>query len=212
VELSFYSGRQPMIDKQIEENVLWELDVDPQVRADNIIVDVEEGIVVLSGTVDSVEQRRGAERAAKRVYGVRAVADELALKRSWDGELPDTDLAREAVWALEVHNREIPVDRIQVTVCEGWVTLEGVVDSSHQKEAAEAAIGRLVGVRGITDQITVKSLTTPIRSDLTFEEAPRQETRAYSGLIPGETDEFWEIVRGSLNCWAVDEEAELVAP
>jgi osmotically-inducible protein OsmY len=201
-----------MTDRQIEANVLWELDVDPQVRADNIIVDVEEGIVVLSGTVDSVEQRRGAERAAKRVYGVRAVADELALKRSRDGELPDTDLAREAVWALEIHNSEVRADRIQVKVCEGWVTLEGVVYSSHQKEAAEAAIGHLAGVRGVTDEITVRSPIAPTGSDLTFEDAPRQQTRAYPVSTPSETDEFWEIVQGSLNCCAADEETELVAP
>jgi osmotically-inducible protein OsmY len=192
-----------MTDRQIEECVLWELDLDPQVRATQIHVDVEEGIVVLSGYVDNEDQRRKAERAAKRVYGVRAVADELALKRLREGELPDTDLAREAVWALEIHNTEAPADRLQVTVCEGLVTLEGEVGCHYQKEAAEAAIARLAGARGITNQITVRTPISPMGRDLRLEEALGTSMHPCLVLPQAETDECEEIVRENMDAWAM---------
>jgi osmotically-inducible protein OsmY len=189
-----------MTDRQIEENVLWELEVDPQVRATQILVDVEEGIVILSGYVDNEDQRRKAERAAKRVYGVRAVADELALKRLREGELLDTDLAREAVWALETHNSEVPPDRIQVTICEGLVTLEGEVGCHFQKEAVEATIARLAGVRGIINQITVRSPLSPVGRGLKLGELGPS---AHPCLVvpQAETEECWEILRGSADAW-----------
>jgi osmotically-inducible protein OsmY len=192
-----------MTDRQIEENVLWELEVDPQVRATQILVDVEEGIVILSGYVDNEDQRRKAERAAKRVYGVRAVADELALKRLREGELLDTDLAREAVWALETHNSEVPPDRIQVTVCEGLVTLEGEVGCHFQKEAAEATIARLAGVRGIIDQITVRSPTATMGRHPGLEGAPGPSAQPCFVSPQAETEECWEIVREGVGAGSV---------
>ena len=190
-----------MTDKRIEEEVRWELEVDPRVRADNIVVDVEEGIVVLSGYVDNENQRRYAERAAKLVYGVRAVADELALKRA--RKVLDTDLAREAVWALEVHNTEVPAARIVVTVCEEWVTLEGEVEWHYQKEAAEATIARLEGVRGITNRIVVRSPTSPIGRDVSLEDAERPSVLPCLIVSQADTEECWEIVRGDKDAWAV---------
>jgi len=190
-----------MTDRQIEEAVLWELDVDPQVRATQILVDVEEGIVVLSGYVDNEEQRRNAERAAKRVYRVRAVADELALKPSREGEPLDTDLAREAVWALETHNNEAAPDCIQLTVCEGWITLEGEVGCHYQKEAAEATIARLTGVRGITNQIIVRSPLSPMGRDCRWKEASMPKAHSCSVFPQSELDECWEILRESEAEW-----------
>jgi osmotically-inducible protein OsmY len=190
-----------MTDKQIEEAVLWELEVDPRVRADNIVVDAEEGIVVLSGYVDNEDQRRYAERAAKLVYGVRAVADELAIKRA--RRVADTDLAREAVWALEAHNTELPAARIVVTVCEEWVTLEGEVEWHYQKEAAEATIARLAGVRGITNQIVVRSPISPLGRDVSLEDAKRLSVHPCLIVSQADTEECWEIVRGDRDAWAV---------
>jgi len=134
---------------------------------------------------------------------VRAVADELALKRLREGELPDTDLAREAVWALEIHNTEAPADRLQVTVCEGLVTLEGEVACHYQKEAAEATIARLAGARGITNQITVRSPVSPIGRDLKLEEALGTSAHPCLVLPQAETEECWAIVREDLDAWAV---------
>src|SRR3979411_211301 len=109
-------------DQQIREDVMFELKWDPEITSNDIAVAVKDGVVTLSGYVPSYLEKDAAEKAAKRVYGVRGVANEIEVK------LPltrtDPEIARDAVRALE-RRIFVPSDDIQVTVTNGWVTLEG---------------------------------------------------------------------------------------
>lgn len=116
-----------MTDKEIQQAVLRELEWEPLVKSTEIGVAVKDGIVTLSGFVDSYAKRYNAERAAKRVAGVRAVANELEVMLPYGDERTDEDIARAALRALE-DRITVPEERIKVTVRDGWITLEGDVE------------------------------------------------------------------------------------
>lgn len=140
-------------DAQLQKDVLAELVWDPEVDAAAVGVAVTDGIVTLSGTVDSYAQCGAAERAALRVAGVRAVANELGVRTR---EIrTDTDIARAVADALAA-DFLIPQNRIRIAVADGWVTLEGEVDWAFQRREAEAAIQSLAGVVGLTNLVTIR--------------------------------------------------------
>ena len=117
--------------------------------AAHIGVSVKDGVVTLSGHVSSYAEKYAAEKAAKRVHGVKAVANELDVKLPGSSQRTDEDIAAEAVSALK-WNLLVPADKIKVTVSKGWVTLEGEVKWQFQKNAAELAVRYLTGVQGVT--------------------------------------------------------------
>lgn len=112
--------------------MLRELEWEPQVRSAEIGVSVKDGIVTLSGAVDSYSKRYHAERAAKRVAGVKAVVNDLEVHLPSSSERTDEDIARAALRALE-GRITVPRDRIKVTVSDGWITLEGEVEWQYQR-------------------------------------------------------------------------------
>src|SRR6266446_10666242 len=135
-------------DSEIRDSVLLELKWDPKVtHPDDIAVAVKNGVVTLSGFVPSYWEKDAAEKAVKRVYGVRGIANDIEVKLFW--QRTDPEIARDAVHELESHV-SIPGDRIKVTVKNGWVTLEGKVDWHYQKLLAESAVKKLRGVLGVT--------------------------------------------------------------
>ena len=144
-----------LTDAQLQRDVLDELRWEPSVDAAHIGVSVKEGIVTLTGHVSSYAEKYAAERAAKRVYGIKAVANELDVKLPGSSRRTDEDIAASAVSALR-SNLAVPADKIKVTVSSGWVTLEGEVEWQYQKMAAESAVRYLPGVVGLSNQITVK--------------------------------------------------------
>src|SRR6202051_897220 len=129
-------------DSAIREDVIYELKWDPKITSNDIAVAVKDGVVTLSGFVSSYMEKDAAEKAAKRVYGVRAVANDL------QGELASTrtdpEIARDVVEELENHIL-IPADKIKVTVRNGWVTLEGTVDWQYQSNLARSGVKEFVG-------------------------------------------------------------------
>jgi osmotically-inducible protein OsmY len=139
-------------DEVIHANVIEELDWDPEISAKDVGVEVDDGVVTLTGTVDSYTKKLAAERAAFRIQGVRAVANEISVKGL--GVRDDTDIAKAAAAAIEA-NSLIPRDRIHVTVKNGKITLAGEVDWGYQRAAAAAAVRHLLGVRDVIDQIRV---------------------------------------------------------
>jgi osmotically-inducible protein OsmY len=145
-----------MTDEQIYQRVLNELNAVAGVRDSCLYVDVTDGAVTLLGFVDRPEQKYDVEECAKRVYGVRAVANDLVVKPRWSGERPDPEIAREAVWTLEMANMVVPTKRVLVTVRDGWITLEGEVDWQYQSDAAEEAMQGLDGVKGVSNWIAVR--------------------------------------------------------
>jgi osmotically-inducible protein OsmY len=142
-------------DKSVREDVTRELDWEPVVRSTEIGVAVKDGIVTLSGVVDSHAAKRAAERAAGRVRGVRAVSSQLEVKPVGPSEPSDADIAWAAANAL-AWSALVPKERISVSVSCGWIVLEGAVERRFQKVAAEDAVADLAGVMGVTNLIAVR--------------------------------------------------------
>ena len=141
-------------DSELQRDVLDELAWEPSVDAAEIGVSVENGVVILNGTVKSWFQKWTAERAAQRVEGVLAVTDELVVKLAGDNQYSDADIARAAVNALD-WNASVPRNEIKVLVEKGWITLQGSVEHHYQKDAAERAVRNLKGVKGISNVIAI---------------------------------------------------------
>src|ERR1700738_5350646 len=122
-------------DSSIRDDVMFELKWGPKIRSSDIAVAVKDGVVTLSGYVSSYWEKDAAEKAVKRVYGVRGVANDIQVKLST--MRTDPEIARDAVQELESHI-SIPSDKIKVTVKNGWVTLEGSVNWQFQKALTES--------------------------------------------------------------------------
>jgi osmotically-inducible protein OsmY len=140
-------------DVEIQKDVLEELDWDPEVEATEVGVEVDDGVVTLTGWVGSHAKKLAAERAAQRVEGVRAVANDLSVRSAMTRT--DTDIAKAAAGALEA-NSAIPRDRIEVTVKNGKITLTGHVDWEHQRTAAIETVRGIEGVRDVICEIAVE--------------------------------------------------------
>lgn len=148
-------------DQDIQSDVLDELTWEPRVRPNEIGVTVAEGVVTLTGWVDSYAKKWAAERAAHRVARVRAVANDLAVRIATSAEKSDPEIATAASRALE-WDAFVPIETLDVTVADAWVTLHGEVEWEYQRRAAERAVGRLTGVRGVSNGITVRP---PVRAE-----------------------------------------------
>ncbi|HEX5075369.1 MAG TPA: BON domain-containing protein [Gemmatimonadaceae bacterium] len=147
-------------DNDIRKDVLAELDWEPSLRNDDIAVAVRDGVVTLSGFADSYADKWRAERVTSGINGVKAVANDIQVKLPSSSQRTDPDIARAAIDALK-WNISVPQDRIKVKVDSGWVTLEGDVDFYFQKQAAERAVRYLIGVKGVSNLISVRSTTKP---------------------------------------------------
>jgi osmotically-inducible protein OsmY len=141
------------VDTDIQQDVLDELGWDPQIEAAEVGVEVDSGVVTLTGWVDSYAKKLAAERAAQRVEGVRAVANDLAVRTS--GTWTDTDIAKVVANVLEA-NGNVPRERIDITVKNGKVSLTGDVDWNYQRTAAADCIRHLAGVHEVINLITIK--------------------------------------------------------
>lgn len=151
-------------DEQIQREVLAELEWDATVRSTEIGVVVKDGVVTLTGWLDSYAKKLAAERPAHRVRGVKAVANEIEVRLPSSAERTDPDIALEASRAL-AWEALVPADQIEVTVSRGVVTLRGEVDWEYERRAAERAVRRLSGVRDVINLIKVRPRVTLPRSD-----------------------------------------------
>ncbi|WP_341717092.1 BON domain-containing protein [Micromonospora sp. FIMYZ51] len=147
-------------DQDIRSAVLDELDWEPRVRPHEIGVTVAEGVVTLAGRVDSYAKKWVAERAAHRVGQVRAVANDLTVRLVTGAERADPEIAMAVDHALQWH-AFVPVEQLEITVSQGWVTLHGEVEWEYQRRAAEQSVGQLTGVRGISNGIRVRPAVRP---------------------------------------------------
>jgi osmotically-inducible protein OsmY len=144
-------------DGDLQLAVLAELNWEPSIVAAHIGVTAQEGVVTLSGHVDSFVQKHAAEDAARRVKGVHAVAEELEVKLAFDHQRGDDDIAAAALERLS-WDVSVPRDAIALEVENGWVIMTGKVDRHFQSEAAEKALRPLAGVVGISNQVIIKPL------------------------------------------------------
>lgn len=197
-------------DLSLREDVERELGWEPVVRSAEIGVAVRDGVVVLSGAVDSFAVKRSAERAAERVRGVRAVCSQLDVKPAISGGRTDPDIA----WAVAnvlAWNALVPGERIRVAVSEGWVTLEGTVDWRFQRTAAEDAVADLAGVVGVCNLINV---SPPVPVEETKEEIETAlgrnaevDARRIIVEVRGDCVTLW----GAVDSWVQREAAEHAA-
>ena len=154
-------------DSQLQQDVMAELKWEPAVHAEQIGVEVKDGIVTLAGHVDSFPAKWNAERAAQRVAGVKALAVEIDVKLSGSTKHTDADIARTAENVL-LWTTYLPKDSVKIMVEDGWVTLSGQVQWGFQRATATAAVRYLMGVKGVSDQITIKPGVTAsaVKSDI----------------------------------------------
>ena len=143
-------------DDQLQKAVLAELHWEPSITAAHIGVTAENGIVTLSGHVHSFRQKRAAEMATGRIKGVKAVAEEIEVRLPSEFKRDDVQIAGAAVNRL-FWNEGTPRDAIKIKVEKGWLTLTGEVNFHFQKETAEREVRNLIGITGVSNQITVKT-------------------------------------------------------
>ena len=161
-------------DSEIREDVINEMRWDPQITEPEAIgVAVQDGAVTLTGHVSTYAQKLAAARAAERVYGVKAVANDLEVKLS--GTLrDDSDIARAIAHVLE-WNVQVPGDKVHARVSSGWVTLDGEVEYEYQRHEVERMVRNVRGVVGVTDLITVKPPVSPQKVQAVIEDAFKRE-------------------------------------
>jgi osmotically-inducible protein OsmY len=150
-----------MTNQELRQHVENALDWEPSINARDIGVSVDEGVVTLRGTVGSYTEKVNAERTTERVYGVKAVANDLIVRLISGYERTDTEIAQAAAAAL-AWNTLVPEGRVTATVDNGWITLNGTLDYYYQSAAADRAVRDLTGVRGVSNCILLQAPVAPV--------------------------------------------------
>jgi len=198
-------------DIQLQRDVLDELKWQPSTQRAEIGVAARDGVVTLSGFVDSYAQKFEAERAAELVSGVQAIADEMKVRLPNSAMRSDTDIAHSALLALE-WNVQVPDKQITVKVENGWITLQGEVDWQYQKAAAEGAVRYLMGVKGVYNGILVHQ--PKVSASLVKEkigDAFKRSALVDSGRVTVEALDGKVILRGTVRSWTERQDAERAA-
>ena len=197
-------------DEEIQHDILDELKWDTRVQPNEVGVAVKDGIVTLTGWVDSYLKKLAAEDAAHRAHGVKAVVNDIEVRLPGSAERTDADLAAAVVNALK-WDVLVPARKIDVTVSQGWVTLKGEVDFGFQKLEAERVIRHLSGIRGITNLIVVRPRVSPsdLKESIERELVRNAETDAEH--IQVEVEGSKVILRGTVRSYAEKKAAEEAA-
>jgi len=197
-------------DEEIQRDVLNELKFEPRVQPNEVGVVVKDGVVTLTGWVDSYAKKWAAEEAAHRVRGVLAVANDIEVRLPTSAERTDPDIAAAAVRALE-WDATIPVDKLDITVSKGWVTLRGQVEWQYQKQDAERVVRRLQGVRGVSNLIVVRPRLSPTELKEKIEQALVRTAELDAQGIQVRVEGSKVILEGKVRSWAERDEAERTA-
>jgi osmotically-inducible protein OsmY len=197
-------------DTEIERDVRDELRWDPNIDATDIAISVANSVVTLAGFVKSYTHKYEAEKAAKRVAGVAAVANDIEVRLPSYDERPDPEIARDAVSAIK---SRLPTSHelIKIVVKSGWVTLDGDVEWQYQREGAESAVRHLKGVKGVTNLVTVKPRVAPDELKKKIEEAFKRNAEIDANNIIIEAHGPEVILKGKVRSWVERREAERAA-
>jgi osmotically-inducible protein OsmY len=194
------------LQKDVQDAIKWE----PLLNAAEIGVTAKDGVITLTGTVDSYAKKLEAEDAAKNVAGVKAVAEEIVIKYGDYGKKSDTEIANEVLNAWK-WNWEVPEEKIKVKVENGWVTLEGELEWNYQREAAKKAIKNLSGVMGVLNHIKIKSETHDAIEKAAIECALERNSSIDDLGIQVDVVGNNVTLKGTVNSFYAKDEAEQIA-
>lgn len=194
------------LQKSVQDAIKWE----PLLHAAEIGVTVKDGVVTLSGIVDSYAKKLEAETATKNVDGVKVIVEKITIKYSNLGMKSDTDIAGEIINAFK-WNWQVPEELIKVSVENGWVTLAGETEWNYQKEAAQSAIKNLIGVQGVTNNVTIKTAKSDMVEKQDIEEALLRNWSIDGEEINVKVVDHKVTLSGVVDSWYQKDEAERIA-
>jgi len=197
-------------DETIHNNVLDELEFDPEINTAAIGVTVHDGVVTLTGHVPTYAQKFAAERAAKRVKGVRALAQELEVRLDGAVRVDDEEIARRVANIMSWSVLQ-PKNDVKVRVQDGWVTLHGEVQWAYQREDAERAIRRLEGVKGVSNAITLSSQVKAQDVSAAIHRALTRNAEVDANAIHVAVDGGKVTLTGKVHAWNERSAAEYAA-
>ncbi len=193
-------------DSVLQTNVLEELKWWPGVNEAHIGVTAKDGVVELTGHVAHYAEKMAAEDAAKGVYGVKGLANDIEVEMPGAHKRTDPEIAEAALNAMK-WDYEVPNDRVKVVVKNGWVTLDGEVDWQYQKDAASRSVRNLIGVSMLTNQIKVKPSTKWIDVKTKIEDAFRRNADLEARRIGVSTQDGVVTLTGSVSSWSEKDSA-----
>ncbi len=194
------------LQKDVQDALKWE----PLLNAAEIGVTVKDGVITLTGTVDSYAKKLEAEDAAKNVAGVKVVAEEIVIKYGNTGSRTDTEIATEILNAWK-WNWEVPADKIKAKVEHGWVTLDGELEWNYQRVAAKTAIKNIAGVLDVNNNIKIKSETHDLIEKQDIEFALQRNSSIDDLDIHVDVAGNNVTLKGSVNSYYAKDEAEQIA-
>lgn len=200
-----------MSDSILRQNIIDELEFEPSVDAAHIGVAVEDGVVSLSGHVGSYAEKLAAEKAVKRVKGVRALAEGIKVRFAEDKKTSDDEIAHRALTILK-WSAVAPHNSVMVKVQDGWVNLSGEVDWQHQRWTAENLVRRLSGIHGVLNSITLKQKVEPRDVKRKIENALRRSSEIVSEQIQVSVEDGRSVaLDGSVHDWEERDAVERAA-
>lgn len=215
-------------DVQLQKDVMDELRWQPSIQSSDIGVSVTDGVVTLSGTVESYPEKRDAEKAAFRVDGVKGVAEDIEIRLPFRNKKNDADIAKAAINALH-WDAIVPDEKIKVKVEDGWITAEGKVDWLYQKSAVRNALENLTGAKGVSNLVTItptvnaedvrKKITTAFERSATIDSNHiHVENIADKVVLKGTVRSYAERLDAERAAWnapgvtAIDNQLEVKVP
>ncbi|MEO6883907.1 MAG: BON domain-containing protein [Bacteroidia bacterium] len=194
------------LQTDVQNAIKWE----PLLNAAEIGVTAKDGVVSLTRVVDSYVKKMEAENAAKKVIGVKALVEKIEVKFPSAWTRTNNEIAKEVLSALK-SNWTLPNDKLTVIVEDGWVTLEGELPWNYQREAAKNAVNYLSGVKGVTNNIKIKSESHDVIDQEEIEDAIARSWSVDDNDIQVKVSGTTVTLYGSVTSWYQKEEAERIA-